>query len=146
MLCVFFHTTSFPYHIPILFIFQDSHQMQAFLWTVPTVSRVRDQLVSLPKQNYSHVATKPLTPTAIFIPPPVQCLVTQSHLTLWNPMAYSPPDSSVHGDSPGKNTGVSCHVLLQGSSQPRDQTQASCIAGGFFTSWATREAQEYWSG
>ena len=31
-------------------------------------------------------------------------------------------------------------------SQPRDQTQVSHIAGGFFTSWATREAQEYWSG
>ena len=27
----------------------------------------------------------------------------------------SPPSSSVHGDSPGKNTGVGCHVLLQGS-------------------------------
>ena len=33
-----------------------------------------------------------------------------------------------------------------GSSQPRDQTQVSSIAGGFFTSWATRQAQEYWSG
>ena len=32
------------------------------------------------------------------------------------------------------------------SSQPRDRTQVSRIAGGFFTSWATREAQEYWSG
>ena len=32
------------------------------------------------------------------------------------------------------------------SSQPRDQTQVSRIAGRFFTSWATREAQEYWSG
>ena len=32
------------------------------------------------------------------------------------------------------------------SSQPRDQTQVSRIAGGFFTSWVTREAQEYWSG
>ena len=31
----------------------------------------------------------------------------------------------------------------RGSSQPRDQTQVSRIAGGFFTSWATREAQEY---
>ena len=28
----------------------------------------------------------------------------------------------------------------RGSSQPRDQTQVSCIAGGFFISWATREA------
>jgi len=35
----------------------------------------------------------------------------------------------------------------KGSSQPRDQTQVSCIAGGFLTvAWATREAQEYWSG
>ena len=28
----------------------------------------------------------------------------------------------------------------RGSFQPWDQTQVSCIAGGFFTSWATREA------
>ena len=34
----------------------------------------------------------------------------------------------------------------RGSSQPRGQTQVSHTAGGFFTSWATREAQEYWSG
>ena len=34
----------------------------------------------------------------------------------------------------------------RGSSRPRDWTQVSCIAGRFFTSWATREAQEYWSG
>ena len=33
-----------------------------------------------------------------------------------------------------------------GSSQPRDQTQVSLITGGFFTNWATQEAQEYWSG
>ena len=29
-------------------------------------------------------------------------------------MDCSPPGSSVHGDSPGKNTGVGCHALLQG--------------------------------
>ena len=34
----------------------------------------------------------------------------------------------------------------RGSSQPRDQTQVSHIAGRFLTNWATREAQEYWSG
>ena len=34
----------------------------------------------------------------------------------------------------------------RGSSQPRDQTQVSHIAGRSFTIWATREAQEYWSG
>jgi len=29
-------------------------------------------------------------------------------------MNCSPPGSSVHGDSPGKNTGVGCHAVLQG--------------------------------
>ena len=29
-------------------------------------------------------------------------------------MDCSPPGSSVHRDSPGKNTGVGCHALLQG--------------------------------
>ena len=33
----------------------------------------------------------------------------------------------------------------RGSSQLRDQTQVSRIAGRFFMSWATKEAQEYWS-
>ena len=33
----------------------------------------------------------------------------------------------------------------RGSSQARDWTQVSRIAGGFFTSWATREAREYCS-
>ena len=34
----------------------------------------------------------------------------------------------------------------RGSSLPRDQIQVSHIASGFFTNWAIREAQEYWSG
>ena len=34
--------------------------------------------------------------------------------TLCDPVGYSLPGSSVHGDSPGKNTGVGCHALLQG--------------------------------
>ena len=42
------------------------------------------------------------------------CLVTQSCPTLCNPMDCSPPGSCVHGDSPGKDTGVGCHALLQG--------------------------------
>ena len=42
------------------------------------------------------------------------CLVVQSCPTLCNPMDCSPPGSSVHGNSPGKNTGLGCHALLQG--------------------------------
>ena len=44
----------------------------------------------------------------------VLCLVTQSCPTLCDPMDWSPPGSSVPGDSPGKNIGVGCHALLQG--------------------------------
>ena len=44
----------------------------------------------------------------------VLCLVTQLCLALCDPMDYSPPGSTVHGDSPGKNTGMGCHALLQG--------------------------------
>ena len=42
------------------------------------------------------------------------CLAAQSCLTLYNPMDCSLPGSSVHGDSPGKNSRVGCHFLLQG--------------------------------
>ena len=40
--------------------------------------------------------------------------VAQSCPALCDPMDYSSPVSSVHGDSPGKNSGVGCHALLQG--------------------------------
>ena len=44
----------------------------------------------------------------------VLCLVVQSCLTLCDPVECNLPDSSVHRDSPGKNTGVGCHALFQG--------------------------------
>ena len=50
---------------------------------------------------------------------PVLCcavlwLVAQSCLTFCNPKDCNPPGPFVHGGSPGKNTGVGCHALLQG--------------------------------
>ena len=43
------------------------------------------------------------------------CLATQSCLILCDPMNCGWPGSSAHGNSPGKNTGVGCHDLLQGN-------------------------------
>ena len=40
--------------------------------------------------------------------------VAQLCPTLFDPIDCSPLGSSVHGDSPGKNTGMGCHVFLQG--------------------------------
>ena len=42
------------------------------------------------------------------------CLVAQLCRTLLRPHGLSLQGSFVHGDSPGKNTGVGCHALLQG--------------------------------
>ena len=66
--------------------------------------------------------------------------VTQSCLTLWHPMDCSLPGSSVHGILQAR-TLEWVAIPFRGSSQPRDWTQVSPIAGGFFTLWATREAQ-----
>ena len=41
------------------------------------------------------------------------CMRAKPCPTLCNPMDYSPPGSSVHGDFPGKIIGVDCHFLLQ---------------------------------
>ena len=51
----------------------------------------------------------------------------------------------VHGILQGRILEWVAFPFFRGSSWPRDQTQVSCIAGRFFTSWATREAQECWS-
>ena len=47
-------------------------------------------------------------------------VVVQLCLTLCNHLDCSLPGSSVYGDSPGKNTGVRCHPLLQGLFPIRD--------------------------
>ena len=51
------------------------------------------------------------------------CLVTQSCLTHCDPMDCIPADSSVHGDSPGKNIGVGCRALLQGTFPTQELNQ-----------------------
>ena len=60
--------------------------------------------------------------------------------SLWPHGLYSPWNSL------GQKLEWVVFLFSRGSSQPKDRTQVSCIAGGSFTSWATREAQEYWSG
>ena len=64
----------------------------------------------------------------------VVCLDAQSCPTLCDPMDCSPPGSSVHGESPGKNMEWVATPSSRGSCQPRERTQVSCIAGRFFTS------------
>ena len=71
----------------------------------------------------------------------VKVRVAQLCLTLSDPMDYT-----VHGILQARILEWEAFPFSRGSSQPKDRTHVSHIAGGFFTSWATREAQEYWSG
>ena len=57
--------------------------------------------------------------------------VTQSCPTLCNPMHYS-----VHEILQARILEWVVFLFSRESSQPRDQAQVSCIAGGFLTSWA----------
>ena len=70
----------------------------------------------------------------------VKVCIAQSCLTLCSPMDCSPPGSSVHGISQARILEWIAIPFSRVSSQPRDWTQVSCIAGSFFISWATREA------
>ena len=62
--------------------------------------------------------------------------VAQPCPTHWDLM-----DCTVHGILQARNLEWVAFPSSRGFSQPRDQTQVSHIADGFFTSWATREAQ-----
>ena len=55
-------------------------------------------------------------------------------------------DHRVHGILQARILDGVAFPFSRASSQPRDWTQVSHIADGFFTSWVTREAQEDWSG
>ena len=61
-------------------------------------------------------------------------------MALCNPMDYT-----IHGILQARILELVAIPFSRGSSQPRDWTRISLIAGRFFTSWATRETQD-WSG
>ena len=70
--------------------------------------------------------------------------------------SFNPMDYTVHGILQTRILEWVAIPFSRESSQPRDQTQVSYVAGRFFTSWAIRKAcqnlvsmgfsrQEYWS-
>ena len=73
----------------------------------------------------------------------MKVLISQSCLTLCDPMDCSPPGSSVHGISQARILEWVAISFSRGSSPSRDQTQVSCIAGRVFIIWATNSSQ-FW--
>ena len=70
------------------------------------MNTVKTSVASCPRPSY--------TDKLMLIHCAVLCLVTQLCLALCDPMDCSPPGSSVHGDSAGKNTEVGCRAFVQG--------------------------------
>ena len=81
----------------------------------------------------------------VFCDPCPFLLAILSHLclTLCEPMDCNLQDTSVHGDSPGENTGAGCHSLLQGIF-PTQGSNPSLLRLLHYRRvlfhWATREA------
>ena len=75
----------------------------------------------------------------IFLPLSNSCLWVS---TLCYPVEYSPPGCSVHGIFQARIVEWVAISFSRGSSQPRDWTQLSRIAGRCFNLWATREAHQ----
>ena len=76
----------------------------------------------------------PLVPSHQFPPSPTKVKVTQSCPTIRDPMDYT-----VHGIPHARILEWVAFPFSRESSQLREQTQVSRIAGGFFTNWAIRE-------
>ena len=70
------------------------------------------------------------------------CLVAQLCPTLCDPRDCSPPGSLSIGILQARTLEWVATPSSRGSSQPRDRTQVSHIAGGFFSIGATREAHK----
>ena len=79
--------------------------------------------------------------TAAYQAPPSMGFSRQEY---WSGLPLpSPMDYTVYGILQVRILEWVVFPFSKGSSQPRDQTQGSWIVGGFFTSWATREAHMY---
>ena len=97
-------------------------------WAVYSIRQTPQDGVSL---LFSHIS--PVTSQERNVN--VNVKVAQSCLTLCKPMDYT-----VHGILQARILEWVAFPFSRGSSQPRDRTQVFHIAGGFFTSWATKEA------
>ena len=72
----------------------------------------------------------------------MKVIVAQFCTTLWDFMNHSSPGTSVHETLQARILEWVAIPFFRESSQPRDWTQVSCIAGRFFTVWVTREAHD----
>ena len=96
-----------------------------------------------PYRPRDYLTKQPITPARLKIRGGCVLKSFQSCLTLCGPISHSPRVSSVHGDSPGENTGVGCYALLQGIFLTQDSDlslESPALESAFFTTSTTWEA------
>ena len=71
------------------------------------------------------------------------CSLEKVKVTQWCPTVCDPMDFTVHVILQVRILEWVAIPFSRGSSQPRDQTQVSCVADRFFTIWATRETHQF---
>ena len=115
--------------------------IRSYLFIFPFISNILPSQFCCPSAQCCLVTTSmacfpignsPLPPLTLHS----ACLITQSGLTLCNPLDCSLPGSSVHGILQVRTLEWVVIYSSRGSSRPRDQSHiscVSCIAGRFFT-------------
>ena len=115
----------------------------SFYWSIVDLQRCVSFRYIAKWFSYTHTHNKKPLEKAFFsraFSLIVKVKVAQSCATLCNPMYCSPPGSSIHGILQARILEWVAISFSRGFSSPRDPTQVSHIAGGFFTIWAIREA------
>ena len=102
-------------------------------WATCVAKAVANSSEELPWGKSIHCSSSPCCVKSFFV---LKVLIAQSCPTLCNTMNCSPPGSFVQWNSPGKNSSVGCHFLLQGIFSTQDKTIGSCVVGRFSTIWA----------
>ena len=101
-------------------------------------SSVRSSSVTQPR--IQQLQAQPLSRTTAFFASVCMLVAQSCTLQLCDPMDCNLPGSSVHEILQARILEWVAIPFSRRSSRPRDQTQASCIAGRFFMVWVTREA------
>ena len=119
----------------------DIHESQLL---IPYFEELRqiDQMIAQRRKITAHAQKYPDTIFLKVIMPMHVCVSRFSSVPLFLTHGLQPTRLFCPWDSPGKNTGGGCHVLLHGVFPTQDQTCLSCIPGRFFTIRVTWKAQK----
>ena len=103
---------------------RDQSQVSCIAGRFFTICTVREAPQHPQKENKTRLA---------FLRAMHPCTLVAQSFRLRNPMDCSPPGSSAHGILQARTLERVAISFSSGFSRPRDRTQVSCMAGGFFT-------------